>query len=45
MNNYDSGQLIPIVLNLIMNDLVNEAKQIEEEDYMYNLADSNIFKD
>lgn len=45
MKNYDAGQLIPIVLNLIMNDLVYEAKEIEEEDYMYNLSDTNIFKD
>lgn len=43
--NAESGQLIPIVLNFMINDLVYDEFNFEEEDYMQNLTDQSVFKD
>lgn len=37
---YESAQLVPIILNLIINDLVFEEFNYEEEDYLPNLANN-----
>lgn len=36
-NSYESGQLVPMVLNLVMGDMIFEEYSYEEEDYISNL--------
>lgn len=36
-NTYESGQLVPMVLNLVMGDMIFEEYSYEEEDYISNL--------
>ncbi|EGR27089.1 hypothetical protein IMG5_202060 [Ichthyophthirius multifiliis] len=41
----ESSQLVPILLNMMINDLVFEQYSLEDEDYMQNLNDQNAFND
>ncbi|KRX04738.1 hypothetical protein PPERSA_11794 [Pseudocohnilembus persalinus] len=42
---YESQQIIPVLLNLMISDLVYEEYSLEEEDYMHNLTDQKQFKE
>lgn len=39
---YESGQLVPMVLNLVMGDMIFEEHSYEEEDYISNLENPCI---
>lgn len=41
----ESAQLVPLILNMVINDFVFEEFQCEEEDYMMNLMDQKIYED
>lgn len=42
-NTYESGQLVPMVLNLVMGDMIFEEYSYEEEDYISNLENPCIY--
>ncbi|CAD8043222.1 unnamed protein product [Paramecium primaurelia] len=42
---YESGQLVPMVLNLVMGDMIFEEHSYEEEDYISNLENPQLFQD
>ncbi|KAM3141808.1 hypothetical protein pb186bvf_006130 [Paramecium bursaria] len=44
-NTQESGQLVPMVLNLVMGDLIYEEYSYEEEDYISNLENQNLYQD
>ncbi|KAL4432703.1 hypothetical protein ABPG74_011524 [Tetrahymena malaccensis] len=41
----ETSQLVPILLNMMINDLVFEEYSLEDEDYMQNLNDQSAFND
>lgn len=41
----ETAQMVPLILNMVINDLVFEEFNCEEEDYMQNLMDQSIYED
>lgn len=39
----ESSQILPLILNTIINDLVFEEYSLEDEDYMQNLSNPSTF--
>lgn len=44
-NSFEMAQIIPTILNVIISDMIYNEYNIEEEDYMPNIADSKQFKE